>query len=134
MNKSEKYKSLRKCIQNKTDVVDAVYCKSLKAYITLIYGKKGIASKKSYKGGFGIAKIIDKRDWERIKNKNLPTGLSTAKKLIDAVEKGKIRRYVPTTKRYFIYYNKYEAVISVEYKNKELRWLLTGYKINASME
>lgn len=129
---SKGIKALELVVKNESDYHNAFKReKDNIGMISLVYGKKGKALKEKYIGGSGIAKIIDKRNWEATKIKKLKTqdGRLVAKKLIDVLVHGEVARIEEGTKRIFIQKDGYEAVLSLDFKGEQVNWLLTGYKI-----
>lgn len=129
---SKGIKALELVVKNKSDYHNAFKRdKDNIGFITLVYGKKGIASKKGYTGGNGIAKIIDKRNWEAETNEVLKSqkGIQIAKKLIDVIVHGEISRITEVTKRVHIQKDGFEAILSLDLNGNKVNWLLTGFKI-----
>lgn len=115
-------KALRYCIENKKDVDNAFIVKNL-GFVSFKYGKEG-NSEKDFKGGYGISHIIAKRDYEK-----KGTGLKTAEKIIDVLVFGKITKTTAEKGTIQIEKDGYRAILSLNWHNDKVIWLLTGFKL-----
>jgi len=130
--KIEYYKGLNNldfCIKNKKDVQNAFFSE-LVGSISLIYGTDGDKTK-NFKGGYGIAHIIAKRNFEALTNSKLKNqnGTVLAGKLIEVICFGTIYKTIVSKQTIHIRKDNYEAVLSLDLHGNKVCWLLTGYKI-----
>ncbi|WP_303166196.1 TetR family transcriptional regulator [Phascolarctobacterium sp.] len=115
-------KAIQKVIETHEDVENAMYREDM-GNIDFVWGTEGRGAK--FKGGYGIAHIIAKRNAE---NGN---GQNTANKLVEVIAKGKIvgrQDGVGNTgePRLKLGYDRYTAVLSMP-DNKNT-WILTGFE------
>jgi hypothetical protein len=86
----------------------------------------------NFRGSYGIAKIIAKRDWEGKHIRELlgQRGEDVVLKLVEVIAKGQVRkRYGPPMgERVDIGFMGYTAVLSLHKEKREIVWLLSGWK------
>lgn len=119
--------ALNKVIETESDIDDAFFC-SL-GPVCLKYGKPGTPP--LFKKGGGISHIIAKRDYEHAKDpaKYPETGLQVAKKLMDVIVYGEIVDTRPAKQCVYLQKDGFQAVISQNWYNNKVNWLLTGWRI-----
>lgn len=120
--------ALRQVINNKIDIENAFYCPL--GPVKLVYGAPG-NPKNGYKKGFGISHIIAKRDNEHEQDpKKYPeTGIYIAEKLMSVLLYGEIYKTVPSKQCVHFRLERYEAVLSLNWKGESVNWLLTRWKV-----
>lgn len=100
-------------------------------YISYVWGEVG-NPKKNFEGGYGLSKIIAKRDWEGENTLEFSgqKGKDFALELVEVLILGKINRiFGPTdAERVELEYNDNIAILSKYYEGKEQTWLLTGFR------
>ncbi len=121
-------KALFQSLENQEDRLNAMYREDL-GEIAFLYGKTG-DPEKNFKGGFGLAHILAKRNWEgeNIEALKGQKGIEVLQKMVEVLAKGEISKTIPAKKTVHISLEEYEAVISQEYNQELLNWLLTAYK------
>lgn len=132
-NKAANYQqgidALNSALEDKQDIYDAFSTEQLGS-ISLIYGKAGNPNKQ-YSGGYGLAHIVAKRDYEHQQNpqQHRLTGKGVARKLIGVIVYGEVRRTLPAKQVVHIRRGKYEAVLSLDMHGNRVTWLLTGFRV-----
>ena len=129
-NISNGKEAMQRVIENHEDVGNAMYRDDV-GFIDFVWGNAGRGKK--FKGGYGIAHIIAKRNADFENGRSTVDGETTVKKLVDVIAKGKditmqnTSNNDTTSARMKIHYDGYTAVLSMSDKNKNT-WLLTGWE------
>lgn len=116
-------KAIEKVIKTHQDEENAMYREDV-GNIDFVWGTEGRGAK--FKGGYGIAHIIAKRNAED------GSGKKTANKLVEVIAKGKDTERQESANndgqaRLKIHYDGYTAVLSLKAGDKNT-WLLTGWE------
>ena len=129
-NISNGKKAMQRVIENHEDVNNAMYRDDVGS-IDFVWGSTGKGKK--FKGGYGVAHIIAKRNADFENGRSTVDGETTVKKLVEVIAKGKdvtmqnTSNNDTTNARMKIHYDGYTAVLSMSDKNKNT-WLLTGWE------
>jgi hypothetical protein len=117
-------------IQHKTSVKNAMSRPEI-GNISFVWGYEGDPNKE-YSGGYGIAHIIAKRDWEGLHNQHLASqkGDAVAIKIVEVIAKGNVLNPESPGKKKILY-DGYIAIITPHGQPEHENWVLTGFKETA---
>jgi 5-methyltetrahydrofolate--homocysteine methyltransferase len=126
-------KALTEVLVEHRDVSNAMFRDGI-GQISFVWGKTG-SEEVAFKDGFGISKIIHKRNYEHKRRPDLfkLNGILVCIKLVEVLAKGSIvKRYRERkNERIDIYFENLKAVIQLNPSSNvnEQNWLLTGYEL-----
>ncbi|MEX2404087.1 MAG: zincin-like metallopeptidase domain-containing protein, partial [Balneolales bacterium] len=121
-------KAMKEVIETKTDIDKAMKHPEL-GWISFIWGRKG-NPKKSFAGGYGISKILAKRDHEGKTREAFSgqKGKDFVLRIPIVIEKGILSAAYENGRKMDIDFSGYKVVIRLDEKGKDKRWLLTAFR------
>jgi len=118
--------TMERCIQQKRDALGAVERPGL-GKIDFRYGKPGTPP--TFSDGFGISKIISKRDYEAQSDPDFAgqTGKHVARAMVETLLRGKVGAPYENGQKVNIVFKHFSATLARSFHGAGNRWLLTGF-------